>query len=516
MHEKILIIALFIMVILLLLAITLLFKNTKERKEAVIKLEVERNKFLQTLMSIGDGVIVVDLGGKVTMLNKAGERLTGWTIEEAKGRHYKEVFVLSHENQDLSINDPIERVLRTDTVQELDKDAILISKDGTKYYLEDSAAPIKNDKNFTFGVVLVFRDVTEKIEQQKKIEYLSYHDSLTGLYNRTFFNAELIRLDTERNLPISIIVGDMDGLKLTNDIYGHAVGDQLLQKIAEVFKKVCRADDIIARVGGDEFTILLPKTKEEEAKTVISRIKNEFSKEKVKAIRGSISMGCATKSSLDVDIVQTLNNAEHNMYSSKTLERSKVTSTTIGTIIETLHLNSPMQAEHSKNVSRICEYIGRAINLPAGEIKRLKEAAFLHDIGKIALDEKLINNYETLTDNEQKAMEQHPIVGYRILNFFDGTVDLAEIILAHHERWDGTGYPKGLKGGEIPKLARIIRVADKYDAMINRPNVNKISKEQAIEEIKKQAGLEFDPEIVDIFAKVILEKISLALHKNFS
>jgi len=504
MHGKnMLISALFILIILLLLAIVLLFKNAREKREVVKKLEVEKNKFLQTLISIGDGVIVVDLDGKVTMLNKAGERLTGWTIEEAKGRHYKEVLVLSHENQNLSINDPIERVLKTDTVQELDKEAVLTSRDGKKYYLEDSAAPIKNDKNITIGVVLVFRDVTEKIEQQKKIEYLSYHDYLTGLYNRTFFNAELKRLDTERNLPISIIVGDMDGLKLTNDIYGHAAGDQLLQKIAEVFKKVCRADDIIARVGGDEFTILLPKTKEEEAKAIISRIKNEFSKEKVNAIRGSISMGCATKSSPDVDIIQTLNNAEHNMYSAKTLERKKVTSTTIGIIIETLHANSPIQAEHSKNVSRICERIGREINLPKGEIKRLREAAFLHDIGKIVLDENLIDKFENLTDNEQKAIEQHPIIGYRILNFFDGTVDLAEIILAHHERWDGTGYPKGLKGEEIPKLARIIKVADKYDAMINKPNSYIVSKEQAIEEIKRQAGSKYDPEIVDAFVKVV-------------
>lgn len=214
-------------------------------------------------------------------------------------------------------------------------------------------------------------------------------------------------------------------------------------------------------------------------------------------------MGCATKSSPDVDIIQTLNNAEHNMYSAKTLERKKVTSTTIGTIIETLHANSPIQAEHSKNVSRICERIGREINLPKGEIKRLREAAFLHDIGKIVLDENLIDKFENLTDNEQKAIEQHPIIGYRILNFFDGTVDLAEIILAHHERWDGTGYPKGLKGEEIPKLARIIKVADKYDAMINKPNSYIVSKEQAIEEIKRQAGSKYDPEIVDAFVKVV-------------
>lgn len=480
--------------------------NVKERREALVKLEVERDKFLKTLMSIGDGVIVVDLDGKVTMLNKVAEKLTGWTIKEAEGRHYKEVFVLSHENKESTINDPIEGLLTTDIIQELGENDILTSKDGTKYCLEDSATSIKDDKGNTIGVVLIFRDVTEKKERRKKIEYLSFHDSLTGLYNRTFFDEELSRLDRERNLPISIIVGDMNGLKLTNDIFGHAAGDELLQKMAEVFKKVCRADDIIARVGGDEFTILLPKTKEEEAKKIISRVKKQFSNERVKAIKGSISMGCDTKKFVKDDILQILNNAEHKMYSAKTLDRIEVQGTTIKTIIDTLHSNSPMEVKKSKNVSNICEIIGKEMNLSEVDIKRLKEAGFLHNIGKIVLDKELLNKNEAFTVQEQKEIGQHLLVGYRILNSFDDTLDLAEIILAYQERWDGKGIPKGLKGEEIPKLARIIAIAESYDTMINRQNSEGISKEQVVEEIRNQAGVKFDPEIVDIFIKNILEK----------
>lgn len=477
--------------------------QAKERRETNIKYKAERNKFLQTLISIGDGVIVVDLAGKVTILNKVAEKLTGWTINEAKGRHYKEVFALSHENKELTINDPIDEVLKTDTVQQLGNHAILTSKHGVKYCLEDSAAPIKDYKGITNGVVLVFRDVTEKREQRDKIEYLSFHDSLTGLYNRMFFEAELKRLDTERNLPISIIFGDMNGLKLTNDIFGHDAGDQLLIKVAKVFKAVCRADDIVARVGGDEFTILLPKTNDDEAKNIISRIKEQFSKEKVEAIKGSISMGCDTKYNIDGDLTLIMNNAEKNMYFEKTLHRESYKDITIKSIIDTLYGNSPREKEHSENVSLICENIGKAMGMQEDEIRKLKEAGYLHDIGKIVLSDKILNKEEGLTDQEQHEMKQHPIVGYRILNSFDGTMDLAETILAHHENWDGSGYPKGLKGEEIPMLSRIISLAESYDEMTNKYGNNPLSIDEAVKELKKLSSKKFDPNIVEIFADVI-------------
>ncbi|HCS09818.1 MAG TPA: hypothetical protein DIV40_00050 [Clostridiales bacterium] len=477
--------------------------NAKERREALINYKAERNKFLQTLISIGDGVIVVDLAGKVTMLNNVAERLTGWTYKEAKGKHYKEVFVLSHENSKAVINDPIGDVLKTDTVQELGNHAILTSKQGVRYCLEDSAAPIKDYKGNTYGVVLVFRDVTEKKEQRDKIEYLSVHDPLTGLYNRIFLGEELKRLDTKRNLPISIIFGDMNGLKLTNDIFGHAAGDLLLKKAAKVFRQVLRADDIIARVGGDEFTILLPNTNEEKAKEIIDRIKIQFSKEKVKAIKGSISMGCDTKHSADENIFLKMSNAEKRMYSVKTLDRENVKTTTIEAIIDTLHRNSQREKEHSKNVSVYCENMGKAMGLSDVKNRRLKEAGYLHDIGKITLSHRLINNNGKLSDQELHEMKQHPVAGYRILNSFDGTLDLAETILSHHEKWDGSGYPKGLKEKEIPLLARIIYVAGSYDEMTNKYSKAPLNSDEAVIELIKAAGKKFDPEIVELFVKMI-------------
>jgi diguanylate cyclase (GGDEF)-like protein/putative nucleotidyltransferase with HDIG domain len=348
------------------------------------------------------------------------------------------------------------------------------------------------------------REALEALDvERNRLEYLSFHDSLTGLYNRMFFEEELKRLDTESNLPISVIVGDMNGLKLVNDIFGHDAGDQLLNRMAEVLKKVCRADDVIARVGGDEFSILLPKTGNEQAKEIIQRVQDEFSKVKVEAIRGSISMGCDTKISAEQDLLQVLKNAEDLMYDAKTLDREKVKTDTVKTIIKTLHSKSSMQAEHSKNVAEICANIALAMNLPEDEINRVKAAGFLHDIGKITLKKSLLEKYDNFTEQEKAEFMQHPITGYRILNSFNDTLDLAEIILTHHEYWDGSGYPRGLKGEEIPKLARIIAIAESYQILTRELGSKSMTSNEAVNEIKKQAGKKFDPNIVDIFIKMM-------------
>lgn len=209
-------------------------------------------------------------------------------------------------------------------MQEVGSHAVLISRNGRQIDLEDSAAPIKDETDSTMGVVLVFRDVTDKNEQRKEIEYLSFHDALTGLYNRGYFNAELNRLNTERNLPISVVMGDVNGLKLTNDIFGHIFGDMLLVKAAENLKKACRRDDIVARWGGDEFVMLLPKTGTAETEKIVERIEAEFAKEQIKAINGSISMGFAVKLDMSESIEQVLNAAEEKMYAMKTLKRHVV------------------------------------------------------------------------------------------------------------------------------------------------------------------------------------------------
>lgn len=474
-----------------------------ERRSIQKKLFAERSKYFQTLLSIGDGVMVVDPAGKIEMLNKVAQNLTGWTNEEAKGKHYTEVFVLSHEDRCREILDPIVMAMATDQTQELKNHAVLTAKNGAIVHLEDSAAPIKNEKSETVGIVLVFRDVSEKKQQQKRIEYLSFHDALTGLYNRRFLEEELIRLDTERNLPISIIMGDVNGLKLTNDIFGHAHGDVFLKKIADVMRRTCRADDIIARWGGDEFVILLPQTTIEQADRIKSRIKTEFARDGIKVIKGNISLGCDVKTAMDQSIMECLESAEEKMYAVKILERDDFKSSTLDSIITTLQSESPQEEEHAQRVSQWCHDLGVTMELSHVKIRRLKLAGYFHDIGKVVFHKELLDENSDLSEEELTEIKKHPIMGYRILNAFDDTMSLADAVLHHHERWDGTGYPKGLKGEEIPFLARVVAVVSYYDRLASAPEASALGINQnPLTHLEKMEG-HFDPEIKREFVKMI-------------
>ncbi|MBC7960226.1 MAG: diguanylate cyclase, partial [Vallitaleaceae bacterium] len=350
-----------------------------------------------------------------------------------------------------------------------------------------------------------YKDITEHKKIAEKILFLNYHDVLTGLYNRRFYEKEIIRMDTEDNLPISIIMGDVNGLKLINDAFGHDKGDELLQKAANSIQNACRSEEIIARYGGDEFVILLPKTEIEAAHEIISRIKEIFANELVNTIRGSISFGCDSKIIAGDNIFKTLKNAEDNMYKNKTHESKSNRGNTINTIISILNKKSPREESNAKEVSAVCQSIGRALGLSPTKITKLKMAGLLHDIGTIAIEQRVLNNPGKLTKKQWSEVKRHSDIGYRILISSPEMIDLAEFIRAHHERWDGKGYPVGLKSEKIPLEARIIALADSYVAMTS-PRLYKsvLSKAEAIEEIQKNAGIQFDAEIAKVFVEKVL------------
>ena len=201
-------------------------------------------------------------------------------------------------------------------------------------------------------------DITERKKKEKEISYLSYHDKLTGLYNRRFYEEELKRLDTKRNLPMTIVMGDVNGLKFINDSFGHLMGDELLKKVAEVIRLGCRSDDIIARLGGDEFVILLPKTDGLVAEQIIKRITKLLLDEKVGFIDVSISFGHETKNNKEEKIEEILKNAEDNMYNKKLFESPNIKMKTIYAIINTLYEKNKEEEQHSHKVSELCKSMG--------------------------------------------------------------------------------------------------------------------------------------------------------------
>lgn len=474
-----------------------------EAKETINK---ERLLFKTTIHSLGDGVISTDPFGNILIMNDVAEKLTGWSTQDALGLPFETVFHIIDENTREKCITPIKNITENKDKNITNENVLLIKKNGEEIAIEDCAAPILDDGGNIKGVVVVFRDYTDKKEKQARISYLSSHDQLTGLYNRHFFENEIKRLEQDGVIPLSLALIDVNGLKLINDAFGHQMGDQLLQIVTKALVNVCRKDDIICRIGGDEFVILLPKTDNWETEHLIKKIYHKISNQRLKNTIISVSIGWATQITSEQKIMEIYLKAEKNMYRRKLIESQQMKETTIQTIIQTLHEKDPKEKMHSENVGDMSKRIGEALQLNQELLQEIEMAGFLHDIGMIAIDRGILDKQGRLTPSEYEIIKRHSEVGYHILKSVDTFAYLSDYILAHHERWDGTGYPRGLKGKEIPLASRIIMVAGSYEAMTSeRVYRSVLSKEEAMQELLRCSGTQFDPNIVQVFLNILQE-----------
>lgn len=391
-------------------------------------------------------------------------------------------------------------MLKTDRSTASSNHAIITDRYGNRFNIEDSATPVKDGEGATTGVVLIFRDISERTAQNERIEYLSYHDHLTGLYNRRYFEEELKRIDGRRHFPLSIIMGDINSLKMINDAFGHLAGDEVIYATGKIIKKFCRPNDVAARWGGDEFVLLLPNTDEEATAKIVERMNQAVALAPVKQGVLSIALGWDTKKQLSEDVMVVFKNAETQMYKHKLLLKPQVRDSTIRTIMASLYEKSAVEKTHGDNVSRYAGLIGAALELSEKDIETLHWAARLHDIGKVTLDPRMLEKKEALTADEWEAIRRHPEIGYHITNHSAEMSEIAMVILGHHEWWDGNGYPKGLKGQKIPLLSRIIAIAEAYDALLtDRPYQPAVTTNQAVHAIVHGSGTQFDPAIAAVF-----------------
>ncbi|MDO9592058.1 MAG: diguanylate cyclase, partial [Erysipelotrichaceae bacterium] len=317
------------------------------------------------------------------------------------------------------------------------------------------------------------------------------------------FNQQISNVDVCDNLPLSIVFGDVNGLKLTNDVYGHDQGDLLLRSIAEVMVLNSREGDIVCRMSGDEFIALLPKTDFRQAKQYMKNVKNCIRQKKTCAIKFDIALGASTKINENDDIFNVIKLAEDQMYESKAVNRRDFSTQQFNSMLEYLYGKSKREKRHAENVSKLCALIGAELNMSENDIDSLRKAGLYHDIGKIIFSDDLFYKVGSMTDDELEIVKKHPLIGYRILSLFDKTIGLANSVLEHHENWDGTGYPKGLAGNKINLFSRIISVAEVFDSITHPVNGDSRNKEVALKEIKLLSSLKFDPVIVNAFIKVM-------------
>ncbi len=464
-----------------------------------------------------DATFVIDCRGKVIAWNKAMEKMTGIPKDEMIGRdNYAYAVPFYGERRpiliDLALNPDSELARLKEKYDfiggecdEFIAEAYApLAYGGKGAYLWSSASRLHDASGNIAGAIESIRDITGRKRYEEQLKYLSLHDHLTGLYNWAFFEAEMLRLNNGREYPVTIISADVDNLKLINDTLGHDRGDELLKACATVLKQSLRKSDILARIGGDEFAAILPRTDEKTGAEIARRINlytNLYNNQRTD-LHLSISTGAATAETGEVSLVETLKKSDDLMYRKKFHHSAR--SQIVDTLLAALAERDYTAGGHARRLAELCLALGRKLGLSSRQLSDLALLAQVHDLGKVGIPDGILLKKGPLSKEEWDIMRRHPEKSYRIAVASPDLSGIAESILKHHERWDGNGYPMGLKGEEIPMECRVLAIADAFDAMTGDRLYRKaMSKEEAVKELKRCSGTQFDPELVDIFVSLL-------------
>jgi len=358
---------------------------------------------------------------------------------------------------------------------------------------------------------------------ETRLTEIANRDDLTQLRNRRFFYGQLqeeLRRSTEAKHPTAILMIDVDALKAINDEFGHLAGDAALVNLAKLMTRCARPVDVVARLGGDEFAILMPKTDRRGASALARRLWEELENNPIHLtpdadIYLGVSIGVSGFPWKGDDPQALVHWADADLYANKLARKgiakgffgrdgSEFASGVVGVLCAALDIRDKLTHRHSQRVAGMAVAMGRRLGLSEPHLTHLTQAAILHDIGKIGVADSVLSKPAALNESEWKEIRRHPELGYELLRGFDFLKDAAEMVLAHHERYDGAGYPRGLAGDEIPYAARIFQVIDAFDAMTSRrPYRQPLSRDQALKELLRNAGTQFDSEVVDAFVEAI-------------
>lgn len=442
--------------------------------------------------------------GIIVDANPAASEFYGYTIEELKEMNIHDINTLSKE----------EIVYLREKAKQKSQRYFLFPhkiKNGEIRYVDVYSSPIEySGRQVLYSIIFDVTDREQNRNELKKereeILYLSNHDSLTGLYNRRIFPEIWRKIDDPNSYPIGVIMGDINGLKITNDAFGHDLGDSLLITISEMIKKNLGSEDIAIRWGGDEFILLIPKAETGKVEGIISSIQKSAKGKKIRhLIPISISFGYALKTSEREKAEYVIQNAEEKMYQMKVIDSRDFKKSIVSSVKEQLHKEEIETNDHIQRIHAHCILVANAMHLSTITISEITLLVNFHDIGKVGVEKQILRKPDFLNNTEWEEVKRHSEIGYRIALNIPELASVADGILYHHEKWDGTGYPKKLKGEEIPLYNRIMAVAEAYDVMIHE-QVYKTAKtsEQAKEEIRQQAGKQFDPEVVKVFLRCVV------------
>ena len=543
--------------------VTLRTKAEKSIREGRDTLEKREKYFRSMIENVSDVIKVLDKNGYFRYVSSSSERVLGYKPEELIG---KKAFDHIHKGDVLRIMKTFMQGLKTPGIT-LTLEYRYRHKNGTWIIMESKGTNLIDDPAVN-AIIVNSRDITERkvfeekleglnrnlLQSNKRLKHLALRDSHTGLFNHRYLeeiiDAEFYRAKSHAE-PLSVVMIDIDYFKSVNDAYGHQFGDLILKQFARYLRRIVRKYDVVVRFGGEEFIIISPATDHTTAVSMAGRILesinlNSFGN-RHHNIKLKVSIGV---SSYPEDIVlrgidlinivdKILNKAKEDggnrVYSASNLTQNnqnpagdmnyvkeasvdnlkvkidKLTTRSNQSIAEaifafakTIELKDHYTGEHVENTVHYATEIARALNMDADDVERIRQASMLHDLGKIGISEKILLKRSKLTEKEFDEIKKHPQIAVDILRPIQFLHDLIPFIYYHHERWDGRGYPAGLKKEEIPLGARIIAIADVYQALISdRPYRKAYPKREVMHIIRKEKGAQFDPKIVDVFVNIL-------------
>lgn len=485
--------------------LVIVMRNITRLKEAT---EDSETRFRELAESLPEVVYEIDTQGKLTFCNNAAFDFFDATWEDFERGINVFNFVAPDDMERIKAN--FGKVMGGD-IHMGGNEYALLKNDGTRIPVILHARPIIKN-GVPVGARGFIIDITTLKENEEKLRFLSCHDSLTGLHNRNFFEEKMHELNGAC-CRVILILCDVDGLKIVNDTLGHCAGDKILVTTADMITRGFNNKGIMARIGGDEFAVLMINGSLAAAQLGISRVTEAVerynSQRTGMQLPLSLSLGMAFNTRSPVNPWDLFKEADNNMYRQKLYHSQSTRSAIVQTLLKALEARDFITEGHADRLRHFVSGLARSLKLSDQKVTDLCLFAHFHDIGKVGVPDRLLFKKGTFTPKEFAEMQRHSEIGYRIAQSSPDLAPIADWILKHHEWWNGKGYPLGLKGKAIPLECRMLSIADAYDAMTNdRPYRKAIPHEEAVKELQDCAGIQFDPYLVERFIRLLPELIA--------
>jgi diguanylate cyclase (GGDEF)-like protein/PAS domain S-box-containing protein len=474
--------------------------NISQCKQAEEALRLSESYYRAIFETSGTAIIIIEDDATISHVNSHFEELSGYSRQEVEGRKSWIDFVHPHDAAEVREHLFWRRRDRDLTLSQCEHR--FIDRNGKEHHVLMSVNLIRE----TNQSVASFIDITGRKEMEKRLEEMSLYDSLTGLYNRNFFEAEMGRFSNGRYAPVGIVVCDLDGLKLVNDTLGHNSGDEMIVNAARLLKHSFRSSDIVARIGGDEFAVLVPDTPKKDAPKLVQRLRKAVEEHNAHnpKIPLFLAIGYAISDKDTPNMQHLFREADNRMYREKIQNEQSARSALVQGLTSAIEARDFAIEGHCDRLQELATPLARAEGLTENRINDLLLFARFHDLGKVGIPDRILFKPGPLTREEYRQMKGHCEIGHRIADSVMDLKPIAEWILKHHEQWDGQGYPLGLQGRDIPLECRILAIADAYEAMTSdRPYRTAMPREKAFRELRRCAGTQFDPDLTEQFVSLL-------------